>query len=566
MPSYISESFSDDACSLSLVAAEQQPIGVDQPPGTGHNYPFVSPQNNEEQVIGDLFLRFADPDCSFVLPFQIAWLFGFGCDPAFIDETIVDVGTEHMLILDSQNRVVFDTRNASYTRKSWGPRAWIVEWRHVTDATNADEDVLRVVYYMQNANGDPVAFPKFIRLSNGTLDGRTTSRVAAKLTRLSILGQSGAIGDGNGGLNKGILASGYNTELTVSAAAVADGGRRVTTFNIDMSPGLGLGKYTVDCDDITGWGIKKINNIRPSNYQNFDITAEENSCTRIQRPWKEQLSDPVFGCRTAKLRTAALEIDGDCPPCCSCDNFIAVYESIRRLSAILTDHVARAHAVRDWLKDGIARIDQQRECRAQHRLRAYAQPECPDKIACSIAYCNSTVECVKNVLIPISFEYNDAINSDINAYTNYNGNVDGLPGIPLEICGFTKRAGNVSEKYIYQLARPYVLGGKYPNYWVFFDAIERGSIGFVTFFVEFPSSQRGDTAKFAIDAYSLPTPPLVSSTDEDLPVLPANDYVVGSGPTSTSAACIAWRLVAEPVLAGASILQSPCCVDDLGEL
>jgi hypothetical protein len=416
-------------------------------------------------------------------------------------------------------------------------------------------DVLRVVTYIP---AEETSFPKFAILDNGMLDGRAVGRTSARVITLGVDGAETVTvgGDGN---KRGVLTAGYNTELAVVAGTPDDGGRRTNVFTLTMEPGLGAGRYSVDCDQVDNWGIRRINNIEPNSYQDFTFTTEENSCTRIQRPITEEIDDPWYDCRSVKVRNAALEIDGDCPPCCSCDDFIAVYESVRNLTDVLRDYVDRAHAVRDWLNGTVLRMEQQRDCRADHRLRAYAQSECPDKIACSIAYCNSTTECVKNVLIPISFDYRDTLNPDIVAVTKYTPSISGYAA--KEICGFTKRAGNVSENYIYQLAVPYVLGGTYPHYWVYFDAIEPYSMGFVTFFIEYPHSQRNDFARFAVDAYSLRDPPLVSSAEESLPVLPDNGYVIGSGPGTISDVCIDWRLVPHPVIAGAGILQDPCCVD-----
>lgn len=561
-PLIISESFTE-TCLLDPVNFEVRPIGVDQPPGTGSNYPFVLPRNDEQKVLGDLFLRYTDYDCQFKLPFRVAWLFKFGCDPVYVDESINDRGIEEMLIIDADGEVVFDTRLAdNYVRTAWGPRAWIISWQ--TDAAPAAGGrpvaLLRAVRYKEDADDDSFSFPMFIRLDNGLLDGRTSQQTSLRVTFVSDESLSVGAGAGNA-LSDVLLIGGFNTQIDAETETEADGGLRRTTLTFHMDPGLGAGRYEIDCDEITNWGIKKINNVKPTSYQDFNITTEENSCTRVQRPWHELTDNSIGQCRSAKIRNAAVQIDSDCPPCCTCDDFISVYESVRRLSKVLSDYVARAHAVRDWLQDSIDRMDQQRECRVSSRLRAYVQSECPDKIAVSIAYCNSTQECIKNILIPISFQYEDTIDPEMIAITRYTGSISGVPGQPSEICGFTKQAGNVSANYIYQLAVPYVLGGKYPHYWAYFDAIEPYSMGFITFFVEFPYSRRGNTAKFIVDAYALPEPPLVEAQENSLPYITDHGYVIGSGPTSTLAPCIEWRLVTQPVIAGTGILQEPCCVE-----
>ena len=56
----------------------RQPIGVDQPPGSGTNYPFVQPSLDIQYLLGDLFLSFDDLSDTYEFPLKVSWLFGFG--------------------------------------------------------------------------------------------------------------------------------------------------------------------------------------------------------------------------------------------------------------------------------------------------------------------------------------------------------------------------------------------------------------------------------------------------------------------------------------------------------
>lgn len=552
----VSTSWLPDYClSYSLTPYGRLPIGVDQPPGTGDNYPFVRPSDDLEKLFGDLYLYYKDDNCLLQPPFRIEWIYGFGCEPVVhVPEYIPDIDRYHMVIKDSNGEVVYDTRQAdSYRRVAWGPRAWLAEWW-------SSQQLLRAVVYIPGENDVPNDFPNFLRPTNAVLDARVYTQIPPRLNSLSVENQpSSSISSGS---SFGRIAAGYNTDLQLQAANETDGARRVSTISVSMEPGLGLGRYVLDCSGVAQWGIKRINRIDPTEYHNFFITPEEdNSCLRVERPWQQRLAD-VDNCRSAKIRAAALNVDSDCNPCCSCNDFISVYESVRNLSAVLSDYVERAHAVRDWLEESISRVEQQRTCREANKLRAYLQPECPDKAGGSIAYCNGTGDCIKHVILPISFNYKDTLYPTIATATKYTGIVRGQPGVPYDICDYTKRAGNVPDIQNYQLAVPYVLGGRYPHFWAYFDAIEAYSMGFITFFIDFPNSKKGDYASFVVDAYSLPEPPVVSPDEDTLPVLTDYGYVIGQGPSSSSDPVIAWRLVNHPVLAGGNLTQRPCCDED----
>jgi hypothetical protein len=505
------------------------------------------PSDSLERIIGDLCLYYIDDACVLEPPFHIDWLFGFGCLPAFVTETIPDTGY-HLLISDANGAPVFDTREKTHYRKvSWGPRCYILEW------FDGSAQLLRAtIYHSWDAFDTAEDFPVFIQPTNGIIDGRAMVRAPVQLRSLGIYGEDpfwSGVGDGA----QVRVIGGYNTELEVEEQAATDGGRAETHIAVRIEPGLGEGRYPEDCDSYTP-GILSFNNVTPDEHNNLLLTSEDNSCLRIQRPWRSTLNDPETGCRTGQLRGYALEIDADCDPCCSCDDFINTYEAIRNMTTTLQDLMTRAQSVRDQLTEDIARIESQRECRAGASLRAVARSDCPDKIAAVIGYCNTTSECLKQVMIAISFDHDDTL-TGAKTFTNYSGD----PTLPSEACGLTRRSGNVPSKQVDQYPGPYTLAGSYPYYWAYFDAIDPGTMGFVSFFIEFPGSQKGNVASFIADAYAIPDPPILDEDETDYPVLVDGGYVMGSGPSAEEDDAAGWRLVSPPVLASAPLTQSPCC-------
>src|SRR5690606_26481502 len=113
IPEPSSESSSESvsaSCSYEFNTYGRKQIGVNQA-GAGAFYPFVSPSDNLEYLIADLFIHYIDDKGIFEPPFKIDWLVGFGCLP-----NSSPVGQTHaydMQISDNKGQVVFNSQFAS---------------------------------------------------------------------------------------------------------------------------------------------------------------------------------------------------------------------------------------------------------------------------------------------------------------------------------------------------------------------------------------------------------------------------------------------------------------------
>ena len=125
----------------------RHPIGVNQPPNGGNDYPFVRPSPDIEHLLGDLYLSYPDDTCSYAYPFRIQWMYGFGdktvTPPAGYPTPTHDYD---ILIKDDNDVTVFDStltgtgddsdNIAPYVTSVWYDRLVIIEW------TNASKDTV----------------------------------------------------------------------------------------------------------------------------------------------------------------------------------------------------------------------------------------------------------------------------------------------------------------------------------------------------------------------------------------------------------------------------------------
>lgn len=345
---------------------------VDQPPDGGFAYPFVA-AHALTPLLADAYLSYADDLGLAVPPLRVAWLHGFGLNPAPPPDGMpTPVHLREILIADAAGNTVFDSTEATnFGDLGWGARR-IVQWETTTA-------VARVVFY----EGQLPNFAAELAYSDAVLDARTCERLPLRLRSLRA---------GSGRLVGAVrVVAGYNVELAATAPAGGDGGRREATLTIGGVIGAGTGrKPGCESVDLT---LGTINKIAPGADGNFVIQAD--GCYRAQR---DLVVGPPGDGRTASLaRPASLVLSNDCEPCCTCAEYADVY---RALSALWDDwHTvgARAASVRDTYAANVARWNAQASCRAARALRAIAAQEPGCKTFVGALYCNASACCLAGV-------------------------------------------------------------------------------------------------------------------------------------------------------------------------
>ena len=177
---------------------------------------------------------------------------------------------------------------------------------------------------------------------------------------------------------------------------------------------------------------------------------------------------------TMVITPGTLKVSNDCGPCCDCQDFINVYEAIRKLITKYNELGKRAEAIRDLFKLNIDRWETSKTCRAGQNLRivSHAVPVC--RAALGFGVCNNTSEKITDVTLTIDFAGSDRAGRILANTTVRNGNEGPTPADRTEV---------------------YELEGSWPTYTAHFDCISPGGMGQITTMMKFPDCVEGDTIK-----------------------------------------------------------------------
>lgn len=446
-------------------------LGVVQPQ-SGLDYPFVSPGIGfHSEFLTDVRYLFADFYLSFDdrgyyrrnypyarHPLRVYWLYGFGTAPAWsfggqpleVLPTPTPAHAADLVIVDSNNRVVFDTTTADYFEETnWGdPKIIdgrdsyhykIYEWRKTTKPR---ETVCRAIKYES-------LHPNYVPLHErpiefcprqAILDERTIERIPKRVLAMRVQ---------NGSCitpwfkNKVTLVSGYNTGLTMQPTRTQNL-RRTTEIGLKAISGIGRGQYglcattpCVDdeptnvcppgedpiiepCYDTTGEKILTLNGATPDANGNVQVSAS--GCLWLRKP--VYYSNPTTAHNYAKVLTPeccvmpnpptpvfsesgvelknVLNVGADCPPCCACDDYLQVARYIRDTSNKYKSIGDRALEVKLLHEQNISRWTEQLACRQKDPLKIIlVQQPCPC-VDVFVSYCNQCDDCKRNVSLNIA--------------------------------------------------------------------------------------------------------------------------------------------------------------------
>ena len=165
----------------------RQPIGVDQPEGSGSDFPFVRPSYDVQQLFGDLFLSFDDLDDVVSYPLKVSWCYGFGdvnnTPPVGYPTPTHDYD---IVITDANDLTVFDSTQASTMYTSiWDDRLLIVEWQNPTGG------VCRVVNYLAWTQDDVDQgivrdYDKYLEVTDGELHASCWYKIPKRLRSIQV--------------------------------------------------------------------------------------------------------------------------------------------------------------------------------------------------------------------------------------------------------------------------------------------------------------------------------------------------------------------------------------------
>jgi len=523
----------------------RQPIGIAQPPGQGGtNYPLINPSADIKQLFADICLTHAYSYGDYTTPLRIKWLYGFGADaPIGTPPTVTHA--YDIEIVDDLGNTVFSSiaDGTTFKEEAWGTRLKVLTWIQL-----GQHQQLTVVIHTEWSPEDvPITYPIYWEPVSAVLDARTLMESPPRINRIQLGLSQFSFGDIQ-------FKNGYNTTFTTEATVTTPGQRRITPVVLEASSGSGLGKFGPPCQEADD-GLRRINGVSPTERGQFYLDA--GGCYRVERPLVDAITP--LPARRVRVWEHALGISSDCGPCCECDDFIAVWEAIRKLRNRYATLVGQAQAIRDLYHTNRQRFLTQQSCRENDRLRLILRPSCPAQLGVAVGYCNNGSECLVGLVIHVSFAYSDVNNCP---------DVDGTPPLTATttapfstvVCDSTFRGGFVdsSRKNNRKFVRNeyYTLGGSWPHFWVHFPLVDPGAMAFVTFRLQFDNPTNNDVVEAVADAFQTGSQTTVTGGT------PVSGYTPGSGCGGGFCASPTVHLVTCPIKETSKLIPE-CCEESV---
>jgi len=373
----------------------RQPIGPNQPPGGGTNYPFVAPEDDVRQLLGDFYLSYEDDTCAFALPLRVTWLYGFGDNVvAAPSGTPTPVHAQDLVVKDAEGVTVFDSTQAvDFKTTVWGGRLLVLEWTTETQVCRC------TVHTAWDAEDTPLTYDNHIVPENGELDARTYNRLPGRVKAFRV-GLQTITGNVQ-------FDAGFNMAIAGSSTPRTDGTLFVDRVDMDAVPGAGLGRQP-GCEEAEVV-TRLINAIGPDKGGNFIIELDE--CYRGQlAAFAQDTEDGRTAEYGADIYTdeeakSALRIFNDCQPCCPCDYYVRTYKGLKRVWDKWKTAGVAAEEVRDLYKDNVNRWEEQRQCRIEHPARLVVSADKQCRVFVGGTYCNFSKCCLRDIEFRFTFEW-----------------------------------------------------------------------------------------------------------------------------------------------------------------
>ncbi len=141
------------------------------------------------------------------------------------------------------------------------------------------------------------------------------------------------------------IRPGFNMEIEAGAAAVDDGGRKLTRVAVNAVPGAGLGRYLL-CKGSEY--LLTLNGVGPDDVGNTKFAPEE--CYWLDIPIASgptPVPEPQHNIeRVATLRPNQVRLRNACGPCCSCEDYVKTYDHLKEIWARAQAVAARIDTLR----------------------------------------------------------------------------------------------------------------------------------------------------------------------------------------------------------------------------
>lgn len=390
----------------------RQPIGFNQPPNGGMNYPVVDPSDDIKQLFADFFISFENTGVTpFKYPLKLAWLYGFGTNPVTPPPgRPTPTHVYDLIVEDAEGNTVFDSTLAgNYSEVNWDGRLKVIEW-------NNEEVVCRCVIHTawtqeDVSDGLAVTYDDYIEPQSGELYAECCYELPKRVRSITV---------GNETVTQKsiVLQNGYNCDLVlqehlptvepvaglVTTSQVIPGVRKYNRIEVSAEPGSGLGVFP-GCVD-TANVLRTVNKISSNTHNNLTLDSE--GCIRNQRPVGLVTSAPrSFNYSTGSLSpsqsASAVRLSNDCKNCCDCEYYARTYQGLKRQWLLYRDIARQAELARDLYRSNRERWLIERANRARNFINVRIMTDADCKVRWGVSLCNVSNCCLVGIKIQLFF-------------------------------------------------------------------------------------------------------------------------------------------------------------------
>lgn len=373
---------------FSLSSRGRRGVGVVQPQ-SGLNYPFTAPSADIRYLVADFFLSYDDlgeynSENKVVPPLRIKYLYNVGCEENEPPDNFLTprcAACADILVVDSADTVVFDSTlpETDASISEWGSDYRIYAWKQ-------KNQVCHLVAYTTWAetDDDKKHYAKYLAPLNAELDSRATYKIPKRLLTLSV--KNGPTVVATDIVGDVFFRNGYNT--TIDRRETQNNNFRVNTpLVFAAEAGTGAGKYQ-NCDpDSDTQTVRPIQRINGVQNKKGDFLVSASDCLFARRP-TNQTDDNL-----APAAVVQQQIGADCPPCCSCSDYVdtALYMNQVQSQYVLIG--ARVNDVKLYHEQNVARWRDQRECSVNPLKLLLVPQKCP-YMDVVLMLCNPCQDCI----------------------------------------------------------------------------------------------------------------------------------------------------------------------------
>lgn len=254
----------------------------------GLNYPFIDPSDDIKGLVYDAYVSYYDPTLNYKLPLRIT-----------------EIGPSYVAVLDNDDNVVFE---GDLTRTPWNSEYYILQ---------GEKNGVVVSFIISNA----VSY--LLQPEHGELCLRCVYTMPKHVTSIRV--EDKVL---TGKIN---LEYGYNTDLNTSIDN-SEPVRPNSIIQIDMGPGLGLGKVQRTCTDTYLTVVNSINGVEPDEHGDVALTGDD--CMSIMH-----------------VASNGFVVADGCTPCCECEEFTDAGKELDELIDQYYVQGATSEAARDATED-----------------------------------------------------------------------------------------------------------------------------------------------------------------------------------------------------------------------